>query len=140
MVKNFKFFQKNESRLGYYDRPVNPNYYGEIRINRRRYNVQCGILHPMELPTGMLFYMEQIIGADPVNENVMPEVSLQLRSEAVVCSEITISNLTEFLNFHRDDYIWCHSWKRINETMFNPYVDNLSLPLDEQLTLRCVIR
>ena len=111
-IRTFKFFQKPIFRIF-------PN---------RFYTGERGKLIKLPTPVTTLYYS--------INEPLAIHNAIQ---EVVTIYEIDIFSMETFLNEYNNAYIWLYAWRMEGYENFMVY-DGTNVPMNERLTIRCVIR
>ena len=111
-MRQFKFFEKPIFQIF-------PN---------RFYTGERGKLMSLPMPVTSLYYS--------INEPLTIHNAIH---EVVTIHEINIRSMASFLNEYNNAYIWLYGWKMRGYENFMKY-DSMNVPMNEPLTIRCVIR
>lgn len=125
MMKKFKFFQSKYVS----------NIPQELPFTNRRYpGLTRGSITWVDYPTVRVHYMEPTASYDPINEDDIPLLNLELRFETHVLEARWINSLNEFLDYNRNSYILMLN---LCDTESNIYNENSpSIPTDIRLMFR----
>lgn len=131
-MKPFKFFQGAEKEPVYRSLPRN-----NIFTQRQYVGLTRGQIKWIEQPTGMVYYLNPTIGTDPMNEDSMPEVTLQLLSETIFVESRNVPSFEYFMEQNYNKYIFVY---QVIDLLGNVYTSEETIPRGVPLIIRCVIK
>lgn len=131
-MKPFKFFSEDESIpvYGVQEIPFRP-------LRRRWVGSNTGVPRWIDIPTGLLFYTEMVASVDPIDNNQIPEVRVEVRSKSITVESYGPHNYQEFLDAHSNNYIWIYSVST-ETAIYNEHNIN-DLPIGEPVLIRAHI-
>lgn len=131
-MKPFKFF------TGHVEKHVQYNQTNIYNPTQRRYmGIERGIINWIGQPTGMVYYMEPRMSIDPINEDGIPQISMDLRSHTVTTETYTYLSFEQFVDINAEKYIFIYQvLEVVNGTI---HTSENTIPLGVPLIIRAAI-
>lgn len=124
-MKKFKFLQhRNETYIRQED----------VRRNRRYLGLTRGSISWVEYPIVQVHYMEPTASYDPINEDDVPLLNLELRYDRLILEQRWINSINELLSECWDHYILILNFTDVNGNIYTQ--NGPSIPTNIRLMYR----